>query len=825
MEKASRRHDAILRTVIEQCNGRVFKTIGDAFCSAFARPQDALDAMLAAQRALGAEDFSGVDGLRVRAAINSGTADERDGDFFGPALNKVARLLAIGHGAQVLLTAESAALVADTLETDTTLRDLGAYHLKDFAEPQRVYQVIAAGLPAEFPPLRSLGTLPSDLSIFDTTQFRSVPTFSGRDTEFAAVDDALQHDTGIVVVHGLGGVGKSSIAREYGWRNRNKYSVTWWLNAQTEDGIVDGLLRLGGMFAQGLGQLADRRGAAQRVIDSLLAGFDKAVLLVFDNLEEELLMRTWLPRTACALATSRDAAWSADITAIPLQTWSTETAIEYLLSASGRPDMSAAEARDLVDALAALPLALAHAAAALRGMRMITPRRYLERINEHLKNAPYNAEYPHSVFATFNTAIAQAEQQAPGAAAVLSFAASFAPDAIPDEILRAPANLAPNGLQPAVPGGGALDLRSALAGDLQLDVALAALDRLALLTFDQSSHTYAMHRLVQLAGRGLVDDASGWSEFALTRAYAAFPRPNFSTWPQCERIIPHARAALNAMASGAAPPAAAELAQRCASYLHARGEYAAAEQLGRRALEIREGQPEPDLDAIASALNNLAVLYMDLGRNAEAEPLYRRALEIREARNGIDHPTVAGTLGNLAIACMELGRLEEAEQLNLRALAIRERAFTPDHLEVAWSLTGLGVLRRYQCRYAEAESLLRRVAATREAALGSDHPDVAYILMQLAEVYADAGRAADAEPLYVRALAIWEKALELFGPDHPDVAEGLRGLARVYRDQGRAAEARPLLARSLEIFERRLGTNHPATVRTREAFEGLRSSG
>ena len=130
-----------------------------------------------------------------------------------------------------------------------------------------------------------------------------------------AVHAALASDGAIAMVHGLGGVGKSSITREYGWRNRNDYSVIWWLNAQTEDGIIEGLLRLGAMFVQGLDQLADRRAAAQRVVNSVLGGFDKPVLLVFDNLEDEGLMRTWLPRTARALATSRDTAWSADITA------------------------------------------------------------------------------------------------------------------------------------------------------------------------------------------------------------------------------------------------------------------------------------------------------------------------------------------------------------------------------------------------------------------------------------------------------------------------------------------------------------------------------
>ena len=239
MQEAVRRHDAILREAITEHSGQVFKTMGDAFCSTFERPENAVAAMIAAQRMLATEDFSAVDGLRVRAAIHSGTADAREGDYFGPAVNKVARLLAIGHGGQILLTAETATLVDGALPKEVSLRDLGAYHLKDFTQPQRVHQLLAPALPSEFPPLRSLGTLPSDLSIVDASEFYAVPSFSGRDDELATVHAALKTDGAAVLVHGLGGVGKSSIAREYGWRNRDAYSVVWWLNAQTEGGIID----------------------------------------------------------------------------------------------------------------------------------------------------------------------------------------------------------------------------------------------------------------------------------------------------------------------------------------------------------------------------------------------------------------------------------------------------------------------------------------------------------------------------------------------------------------------------------------------------------
>src|SRR5581483_411596 len=105
MRSALARHDALLRSAIESYNGVVFKTVGDAFCAAFSTAPEALAAALAAQQALHAQDWTDVGGIRARMALHTGNAEERDGDYFGQPLNRVARLLAIGHGGQVLLSA------------------------------------------------------------------------------------------------------------------------------------------------------------------------------------------------------------------------------------------------------------------------------------------------------------------------------------------------------------------------------------------------------------------------------------------------------------------------------------------------------------------------------------------------------------------------------------------------------------------------------------------------------------------------------------------------------------------------------------------------
>jgi predicted ATPase/class 3 adenylate cyclase len=204
MQDALRRHDAIVREAIDVHRGRVFKTIGDAFCASFAGVGDALGAAIAAQRGLGEADWRDVGGLRVRMAIHIGETDERDGDYFGPAVNRVARLLSCGHGGQVLVSGVAADVGSPHLLPGVGLRSLGMLPLKDIRDPERVFQVTAAGLQSEFKPLRAIETPPNNLP-------RQASSFVGRQTDVARVEDLL-HAGPLVTLVGTGGVGKTRLA-------------------------------------------------------------------------------------------------------------------------------------------------------------------------------------------------------------------------------------------------------------------------------------------------------------------------------------------------------------------------------------------------------------------------------------------------------------------------------------------------------------------------------------------------------------------------------------------------------------------------------------
>src|SRR5256714_309604 len=156
MTTALQRHDALLRRCIKSHGGHVFKTVGDAFYAAFATAPSAVDAALAAQRSLHAERWPEHAPIRARMALHTGAAEMRDGDYFGPPLNHVARLLAVGHGGQTLLSEVTHDLCRDRLPAGTTLKSLGEHGWNVLARRETAFQFCHPDLPQAFPPLKTL---------------------------------------------------------------------------------------------------------------------------------------------------------------------------------------------------------------------------------------------------------------------------------------------------------------------------------------------------------------------------------------------------------------------------------------------------------------------------------------------------------------------------------------------------------------------------------------------------------------------------------------------------------------------------------------------
>jgi predicted ATPase/class 3 adenylate cyclase len=205
MQGALSRHDEILRSVIEQHDGHVFSRAGDSFAGAFHTASNALAAAFSAQRALRGESETGLH-LLVRMAVHSGEAQERDGNYFGQPLNRGARLLAAGHGGQIVVSRATEELITHRLPEGAELIDLGEHRLRDLSRPERIFQLVHPELPRDFPPLATLELVPNNLP----TQLIS---FVGREQERAEVLNALTGSR-LVTLVGPGGAGKTRLALE-----------------------------------------------------------------------------------------------------------------------------------------------------------------------------------------------------------------------------------------------------------------------------------------------------------------------------------------------------------------------------------------------------------------------------------------------------------------------------------------------------------------------------------------------------------------------------------------------------------------------------------
>jgi DNA-binding SARP family transcriptional activator len=210
MRRALACHDALAAAVIDQHGGRLVKQRGegDSLFAVFSRATDAVVAALDLQRALAREPWPAETPLKDRVALHTGEAEVREGDYYGLAVNHGARLRAVGHGGQVLLSQTTAALAGEELPEGVSLRELGVHRLKDLQRPEPILQLTHPDLPAEFPPLRSLEAFAHNLPV-------QLTSFIGREGEITEVKRLLG-STHLLTLTGAGGVGRrGSLSR---WR-------------------------------------------------------------------------------------------------------------------------------------------------------------------------------------------------------------------------------------------------------------------------------------------------------------------------------------------------------------------------------------------------------------------------------------------------------------------------------------------------------------------------------------------------------------------------------------------------------------------------------
>jgi tetratricopeptide (TPR) repeat protein len=598
--------------------------------------------------------------------------------------------------------------------------------------------------------------------------------FLGRDSDLAAIDTALKGTNGRAAIttalHGLRGVGKTTLAAAYAEQHRTLYSATWWIRAETESTMRADLVGLGVR----LGWVAadEKEESALATVMERLRNEGDGILLVYDNANSAGEIRPYKPGGGAAriIVTSTAPDWSGVATLVELDVWSNEIGADFLTERAGRiGERNGALA--LSEALGGLPLAHEQAAAYCARVG-ISLSEYLKRFEANpetlpgtQKDAPH--DYGRTVATTFALAIDEAAKQHPAAEPLIVYAALLAAEPIPLFLFSEGREEFGEPLASAIKGDG-------------LDEAVAALRAFALVDRepipderDPSLITdcIRLHRLVrQVAAlrrnKGALEDA----RFRLLGAFATvypegvFDNPN--AWPRARRLDALAMALVdnNHSVLDGTEEAIVYLLNQLGGYRqHSLAAYSQAKPLFERALAIDENVNGSDHPRTAARLNNLGALIRAQGYVDEAQPYYERALAIFEKAFGLYHSDTAQSLNNLGYLLREQGDLAGAQRHFERALAVNEKVLGPDHPNTAKSLNNLGAMLILQEDYAGGQLLLERAVAIREKA-GLDDLSLARSLNNLASLMASQGNLAGAQSLLERALAICEKVLDV---DHP----------------------------------------------------------
>jgi tetratricopeptide (TPR) repeat protein len=648
-----------------------------------------------------------------------------------------------------------------------------------------------------------------------------VPThFMGRNDALEAIEAALKGNesrVAITALHGLRGVGKTTLAAAYAERHRSEYRATWWIRAQAESTLRADLVAVG-IRLSWVGADDKEEPALQATMERLRHE-GEGILLIFDNAVNAEAIKPYLPRGGVArvLVTSNDHAWRGVAVPVEIRVWPKGIGADYLIARTGR-EAERAAAETLSEALGGLPLAHEQAAAYCERLDISFAdyrKRFETAPGKYLGDARYAPSEYHdrlTVAKTFGLAIDEAAKRHPAAEPLIVHAALLAPEPIPLFLFAEACEKLGEPLASMLAGDGLDETVAALR-------AFALVDREAIVDERDASITtdaIRLHRLVrEVAAARREGESRDRSRRALVAALGAvYPDDGHNNpipWPRCASLTPHLVVSCKTeMGDDAANAERAKLLDGGALYFVGRGAYSEARPHCERALAIRERVLGPDHPDTAVSLSHLAVLLRTQGDLTGARPLNERALAIREKVLGPDHPDTAVSLNNLAFLLEDQGDFTGARPLYERALAISERVLGADHHDTAVSLNNLAFLLETQSDPTAARPLYERALAIREKVLGADHPDTAVSLNNLAFLLETQGDFTGARPLYERALAISERVL---GADHPRTAASLSNLARLLSRSGYTEDAEPLFKRAIAIGQKALGLGHPLTQR------------
>ncbi|KAH7016555.1 uncharacterized protein B0I36DRAFT_436187 [Microdochium trichocladiopsis] len=631
----------------------------------------------------------------------------------------------------------------------------------------------------------------NDFSItFSLSGVPETPNFVARDGEVEEIRRMLHSDGSrhVVVLYGLGGIGKTQLAATYIKRYRDEYSAIFWLNIKDEASIQQSFARIATHILEqsadagslkGLNLQQDHDKIVQAVKAWLSLAGNTRWLIVYDNYDNPKLPGRKIDATVdihqfLPMADQGSVVITTRVSEINIghhirikKLESEQESLQILSKTSGRNGLQDDnDAKDLARKLDGLPLALATAGAYLKRVPIST-RDYLRHYQEswaRVTGALHLGSYAdRTLNSTWQLSYAQVQAQNPLAAHLLRWWAYFNNEDIWFDLVRTRSE-------------DGLVWMEQLSEELNFNEAMGVL------------HDYGLVEPTVMfqepQGKGKLGEAEKMYLRALDGREKALGPDHTSTLDTVNNL---------------------------GNLYKSKGKLGEAEKMYLRALDGREKALGPDHTSTLDTVNNLGNLYKSKGKLGEAEKMYLRALDGREKALGPDHTSTLDTVNNLGNLYKSKGKLGEAEKMYLRALDGREKALGPDHTSTLDTVNNLGNLYKSKGKLGEAEKMYLRALDGREKALGPDHTSTLDTVNNLGNLYKSKGKLGEAEKMYLRALDGREKAL---GPDHTSTLDTVNNLGNLYKSKGKLGEAEKMYLRALDGREKALGPDHTSTLDT-----------
>ncbi|OQV00398.1 hypothetical protein CLAIMM_05895 isoform 2 [Cladophialophora immunda] len=677
------------------------------------------------------------------------------------------------------------------------------------------------------------------LNLYDAPDM-DVNLFIGRQTEIQQMESILQPQLDtlgssrkVLVLGGMGGIGKTQLSITYAKQHRTCYTSIFWLNAASEVGVKSSMRNVAyRVLPPEMASTLDDEQAVIHVSNWLSEQDNTRWLLIFDNYDDpdQYSLDKYFPFVAhgSVIVTTRlpDRVRGEQVRVRSMS--KEDDSLRVLATRSGRGNVeSDADARQLARRLDGHPLALATAGAFL-GQSSVSFGQYLRQYEARwrvIDSMEELSDYPsRTLYSTWNLSFTRIEQENPRAAELLRFLAYFDHQDIWFELLHRGRRAQISWWSKILYG----DQRehqptwfSELASDkFMFEEAMRLLTRYGLVETHYQTGSYSLHMCVHdWALDGLnhqIDARQYWLAFDCVAGHFSVDDLDHLSTARYRRFTGHAKRLVHNRFQTTACQQSS-IGSRLnsmvtlADVLQQQVQYDAAEKMYMRVLAWCEKALGVDHPSTLETVNNLGNLYVNQGKLVDAEGMYMRALAGKEKALGVNHPSTLDTVNNLGNLCVNQGKLDEAKVMYMRALAGYEKALGVDHPSTLDTVNNLGLLYVNQGKLDEAKVMYMRALAGYEKALGVDHPSTLDTVNNLGNLCVNQGKLDEAKVMYMRALAGYEKAL---GVDHPSTLDTVHNLGLLSQHQDKLDEAEAMYMRALTGREKALGVNHPSTLDT-----------